>query len=203
MRFITIIGFVVIITLVQCPVLADIFVQVDKEGVMHFTNTPTRGGYRVFIREKTRRYHARRARTNVDSTRYDTLIRECSQRHGVDFALVKAIIRAESDFDPEAISPKGAQGLMQLMPETAKKLSVFDPFNPKDNIEGGVKYLKYLLKRFDHNLPLSLAAYNAGETTVSQSGAVPGYPETTDYVTKVLQYHHEYQMRSLQGKAAQ
>jgi len=115
-----------------------------------------------------------------------------AKKHGVDFALIKAMIRAESGFNPNAISKKGAKGLMQLMPQTAARMNVSNVFNPKENIEGGVRYFKYLLSLFNNDLRLSLAAYNAGENIVSQLGTIPPYRETVDYVRKVLSFYQTY-----------
>jgi soluble lytic murein transglycosylase-like protein len=106
--------------------------------------------------------------------------------------LIKAIIKAESGFDRYAVSSRGAQGLMQLMPATAKELKVFDPFNPEQNIDGGVRYLRSLLKMFNGNLVLSLAAYNAGPTLVKKTGGVPRINETRRYIKKVLAYYDQF-----------
>ena len=103
----------------------------------------------------------------------------------VDPELIHAIIRVESDYDPKAVSSKGAMGLMQLIPATAQRFGVADPFDPKQNLEGGVNYLKYLLGLFGGDLTLSLAAYNAGEHSVQRSGGIPAIPETQNYVRKV------------------
>lgn len=128
----------------------------------------------------------------TDTSYYDPYILAVSKRHGVDFHLVKAVIKAESKFDSRAVSPKGAMGLMQMMPVTADHMGVSDPFNPKENIEGGVRYLKRLLKIFDNDLELALAAYNAGPTTVKRYGGVPPYRETRAYLKKVLRFYSEY-----------
>jgi soluble lytic murein transglycosylase-like protein len=127
-----------------------------------------------------------------DSNNYDSLISELSQKYQVDSALIKAIIRAESGFNPSAISRKGAKGLMQLMPETASRMNVSNVFNPKENIEGGVRYFKYLLSLFNNDLRLSLAAYNAGENLVAELRTIPPYRETVDYVRKVLKFYQSY-----------
>ncbi len=113
-------------------------------------------------------------------------IREIAQRYGVSEVLVAAIIAVESEYNPRAVSRKGARGLMQLMPATASSLSVDDPFDPRENIEAGVRHLRRLLIRFDYNLPLVLAAYNAGEQAVLRYRGVPPYRETRQYISRVL-----------------
>jgi hypothetical protein len=126
---------------------------------------------------------------NVDPVQQELIgehIREMAHRYGVSEALVAAIIAVESEYNPRAVSRKGARGLMQLMPETASSLRVGDPFDPRTNIEAGVRHLRRLMDRFDNNLPLVLAAYNAGEQTVLRYRGVPPYRETRQYVTRVL-----------------
>ena len=123
---------------------------------------------------------------------YETLIRRTSNRYGVDIALVKAVIHAESHFNSDATSHKGASGLMQLMPQTAAKYGVRDLYNPKQNIEAGVRHLRYLLVKYGNNLKNVIAAYNAGETAVKKYAGIPPYPETQNYVSKVMQYHGFY-----------
>ena len=121
---------------------------------------------------------------------YDNEIFATSVKHDVDPYLVKAVIKAESNFDPNAVSSKNAQGMMQLIPATASDYGVNDPFDPVANIEGGVRYLKDLMEYFDGDMKLSLAAYNAGKGSVIKHGfTIPPYPETTDYITKVLGYY--------------
>ena len=123
-------------------------------------------------------------------TDYDKDIMTVSARHDVDPYLVKAVIKAESNFDPGAVSHKNAQGIMQLIPETASDYGVDDPFDAKENMDGGVEYLSDLLNYFDGDLKLSLAAYNAGKGAVIKHGfTIPPYPETTEYITKVLRYY--------------
>ena len=119
---------------------------------------------------------------------YDAIIRAEAKKNDVDASLVSALIRAESNYQPRAISRKGARGLMQLMPATAKRLSVKKPFDPASNVSGGVRYLKELLKRFQHRPELVLAAYNAGEGAVETYGGVPPYRETIGYVKKILSW---------------
>ena len=124
---------------------------------------------------------------------YDTIIQNAAQRYEVDPALVKAIIMAESSYNPKAVSRRGAQGLMQLMPRTARALGVEDSFDPKDNIEGGVRYFKQLLEQFDGNLKLAIAAYNAGSRKVRMYKGIPPFKYTRYYVAKVMEYHQRYQ----------
>jgi len=123
---------------------------------------------------------------------FDKVIREAAYRHGVDEALVKAVIRVESDFHARAVSPKGALGLMQLMPATARRHRVQRVFEPRDNVDGGVQHLRYLITRYSGKLTLALAAYNAGEGAVDKYGGIPPYAETQGYVTRVLAYHKRY-----------
>lgn len=124
------------------------------------------------------------------SSEYDRDIVLISEKHRVDPYLVKAVIKAESNFNPDAVSPKNAQGIMQLIPDTAGDYGVEDPFDAKENMEGGVQYLRDLLEYFDGDLKLSLAAYNAGKGSVIKHGfTIPPYPETTDYIAKVLEYY--------------
>jgi transglycosylase-like protein with SLT domain len=127
-----------------------------------------------------------------DDDEYDQIIEELAKKYRVESALVKAVIRAESGFDPEAVSPKGARGLMQLMPRIARKHGVADPNDPRQNIRGGVRMLRSLLDRFDHDPRLALAAYNAGGPTVRRFRGLPPYRETHDYVRKVLRFRARY-----------
>ena len=168
------------------PAAADIYRYVDEKGTVHFSNVPTDSRYRLYVRGGP-------SRTRYDSRRYDHIIHEMSRKYGVDSDLVRAVIKAESDFDPMVVSRKGARGLMQLMPETAKDMHVRNVFAPRENIEGGVKYLRRLLNMFKDDLPLSLAAYNAGENVVKQyKNQIPPYKETQEYVKRVLQYLKDY-----------
>jgi soluble lytic murein transglycosylase-like protein len=175
---------------------AGIYRYEDEDGVIHFTNCPRDPKFKLYIRESKEDVAGENVvpsnNTAKDLTLYDTLIAEFSRKYEVDFALIKAIIRAESGFNPTAISRKGAKGLMQLMPQTALRLKVSDVFNPRENIEGGVRYFKYLLSLFNDDLRLSLAAYNAGENIVSELRSIPPYRETVDYVRKVMNYYQSY-----------
>jgi len=124
--------------------------------------------------------------TETSRGQYNTEIREISARHGVDATLVESVIRAESAFNPTAVSRTGARGLMQLMPKTAVMLGVRDSFNPRENIDGGVRHLRYLLDRYPGNVALAVAAYNAGEGAVDSYRGIPPYAETQQYVQRVL-----------------
>jgi soluble lytic murein transglycosylase-like protein len=172
---------------------AGIYRYEDENGVVHFTNCPRDPKFKLYLREsKDDVGNEIDSATTRDSKYFDELISEFCNKYQVDFALIKAIIRAESGFNPRAISRKGAKGLMQLMPETAQRMNVSNIFNPRENIDGGVRYFKYLLSLFDNDLRLSLAAYNAGENLVSELGTIPPYQETVDYVQRVLGYYQSY-----------
>lgn len=167
------------------PLQADIYKFIDSKGVLHFTNMPISSGYQLYIREKP----ARNEYVDPDA-RFDLYISEASKRYGIDFSLIKALIKVESDFNPKAVSRKGAKGLMQIMPFNFQLLNIQNPFNPKENIMGGVQYLKRLLVQYKGRLPLALAAYNAGPNAVDRYKRVPPYRETENYVKKVMKYYH-------------
>lgn len=172
---------------------AGIYRYIDEKGVIHFTNCPRDPKFKLYLRESKEDVGDENHSFSIkDSNQYDSLISEFSKKYRVDFALIKAMIRAESGFNPSAISKKGAKGLMQLMPETASRMNVSNIFNPRENIEGGVRYFKYLLSLFNDDLRLSLAAYNAGENVVGELRSIPPYRETIDYVKKVLSYYQSY-----------
>ncbi len=178
------------------PSSAGIYRYEDENGVLHFTNCPRDAKFKLYIRESKEdvgvESPAVTPTVSVDPKNFDSIISEFAKKYAVDFALIKAMIRAESGFNPSAVSRKGAKGLMQLMPETALRMNVSNAFNPKENIEGGVRYFKYLLSLFNNDLRLSLAAYNAGENIVAQLGTIPPYRETVDYVRKVLDFYRSY-----------
>ena len=167
---------------------ADIYKFVDKDGVIHFSNVPTTSGKWVLIIKE------QRVQFNLgqDFEKYQPEIWKASQRYSVDYNLVKAVIKAESNFNPKAVSRAGAKVLMQLMPETANILQVNDSFHPEENIDGGVRYLRYLMNLYNDNLQLALAAYNAGEKAVFKYRGIPPYPETQTYVQRVLGYYQKF-----------
>ncbi len=160
-----------------------IYRAVDRNGTIVFTNVPTENRFRKIEPSQVG------PRRQVPETELERAIRQHAKAHRVSPALVRAVIKAESDFDPDAVSRTGAMGLMQLMPKTASHLEVRDPYDPTDNISGGTRYLRYLLDRFKGNVQLALAAYNAGETRVEQYRALPPYQETRDYVAKVMRFY--------------
>ena len=158
---------------------------VDGDSVLHLTNVPGDPRYRGLpgASGTTSGWLRLPARS---WTRYGADIHEIAREHGVSPALIEAVIRTESGFDPSAVSPKGAAGLMQLMPKTASTLGVADRFDPRESIRGGVRHLRYLLERYRGSVVLALAAYNAGEGAVDTHRGVPPYPETQQYVRTVL-----------------
>ena len=187
---------------------ADIYRYRDTSGALVFTNAPAAQNARLVIKEKAippapPMLVAATARTKLSEilsgplpigtpTAYDSLIREIAERYDVEYALVKAIIKAESDFDRTAVSSKGALGLMQLMPATAVQHQVRNVFLPRDNIEGGSRHLRMLLDRYGGNVPLAVAAYNAGTRRVEEAGGVPPISETREYLARVLRYRLAY-----------
>lgn len=176
---------------------SDIYRYVDSNGVIHFTNTPNSPRYKLYMKEgRDNRGLTSRSWSALGWDRlqkFDPLIGVVARRYGLDEALVTAVIKVESDFDHQAVSRKGAQGLMQLMPFTARDLGVRDLFDPIQNLEGGVRHLRYLLDYFNGRLELALAAYNAGRNAVLQYRGIPPYPETQQYVKLVLQYQDVFQ----------
>jgi soluble lytic murein transglycosylase len=170
---------------------AQVFKLTESDGTRHFTNAPTDPRYRkMALGSGTAAGWLRLPRAESGTGRYLNEIQEASQRYGVPVRLVSAVIRAESGFNPRAVSRKGAQGLMQLMPTTASILGVRNSFDPRENIDGGVRHLRGLIDRFPHSLPLAIAAYNAGERAVMQHRGIPPYPETQDYVMKVMRFYN-------------
>jgi soluble lytic murein transglycosylase-like protein len=168
------------------PSQADVYQYIDANGTISLTNVPNDPRYRRVIAELPR------ARTVISDGELEPVIARHSRAHRLHPALIRAVIKTESDFDPQAVSRAGAIGLMQLMPQTAVRLDVRDSYNPDENIGGGTKYLRQLLDRFNGNLPLALAAYNAGEHTVERYQGLPPIPETRQYVQKVLRYYRTF-----------
>jgi soluble lytic murein transglycosylase len=173
---------------------AQIYVYKDQFGRSYFTDAPPHDGYAAYRPKGSvqRASVSRKAPTPETAKSYDLAIRRASRQHGVSAALVKAVIAAESGFDPLAESRRGARGLMQLMPATADQLGVDDAYDPWQNIDGGTRYLCEMIDRFPGELELALAAYNAGPETVRQYQGVPPYAETRGYVKRVLKLYEKY-----------
>jgi soluble lytic murein transglycosylase len=196
-----ILAFALLVFIPVLPARADIYQYTDENGVLHFTNVNGGGKNHKRVKSEPESHReapaAPRARptqpapissTNIPSA-YIDIINSACERHGVEPSLVHAIVRVESDFNPYALSRKGAMGLMQLMPQTAVDMNVKNSFNPIENIDGGVKYLRYLIDRYEGNLSLALAAYNSGETAVKRWGTIPPFKETQNYVQRILKIY--------------
>lgn len=174
--------------LLPMTVTADIYMFVDRNGISHFTNVPSSPKFRLFV--KGRPHHPDTA--PLDKKCYDHLIKKAARTFKVDFSLIKAVIEVESAYNPRAVSPKGARGLMQIMPFHFDELKISDPFEPGQNIMGGTRYLTELLKQYKGNLEYALAAYNAGPGNVDKYKGIPPFRETRNYVQKVMksyQFH--------------
>lgn len=177
------------------PAQAGIYTFTDANGVMHFTNVPSTPRYAGMRRVAYMPEPAvtRQARP-VDPSRFSPLVEQAAREHQIDQALLRAVIAVESGCDPNAVSRKGAVGLMQLMPQTARRYGVRNIYDPAQNIQGGARYLRDLMGKFNNDLPLVLAAYNAGEDAIAQHGnRIPPYRETRSYVPRVLDFYRQYQ----------
>jgi soluble lytic murein transglycosylase len=170
---------------------AKVYKYTDSNGVTHYSDRPVYHDFCIYSED----YDDYNEIDSVNEIFLDRIINRVSRVFDIDSNLIRAIIKVESNFNTRAVSRAGAKGLMQLMPKTAYKMDVMDPFNPEENIFGGVKYFKYLLDRFDNNLEISLAAYNAGETAVLKYGGIPKYRETRQYVKKVLKQYNHYKSK--------
>lgn len=171
---------------------ADVYKYVDDNGVVCYTDAPFDKNANRMTKESVYSTPANQQPSkpsttdSQNSTDYHSIVQEKAVNYNIDPSLIKAVIKTESNWNNRAVSRKGAMGLMQLMPATAIDMDVRDPFDPEDNIEGGTKYLRYLLERFNGDLTLALAAYNAGPKTVEKFGYIPPFTETRQYVNKVL-----------------
>ena len=183
---------------------ADIYRYVDADGAVHFTNVPQDSRFKVYLKEKRKadpvtetlageiRYYDEKERA-----RYAKPIQDAAKATRLDAALIHAVISAESGYNPFARSPKGAAGLMQLMPETAKRYGVKNRLDPAQNISGGARYLRDLIRMFNNDVQLAVAAYNAGERAVVRAGnRIPPYQETMTYVPRVMSYYRKYRTTS-------
>jgi len=180
---------------------ADIYSYTDKDGVVHLSNSNKgKGKYKVYVKAPERRAKSGAASVAVMPSdksveryaRYSEWIRQAATLYQIPEALVRAVIKCESDYDPRAVSPAGAIGLMQMIPETAMRMQVRDPYDPRENIFGGTRYLRVLANTFNGDLELTIAAYNAGEGAVARYGGIPPYDETQKYVVNVVTYYRKY-----------
>lgn len=193
---------------------ADVFSYVDEQGVLHLTNVPSDarferfepvdpaeqegfGGQRpVVVHVKAPAGRRERVLYPVNVSRFDELIREAAQHYRLPFAFLKAVVKVESNFNPRAVSPADAKGLMQLIDSTAESMSVEDPFDPRQSVFGGARYLRILANRFEGDLVLTTAAYNAGPDLVARLGRIPRIAETQRYVQRVLKMYRHYREQS-------
>jgi hypothetical protein len=181
---------------------ADIYSYVDKDGIVHFATNPKGDSrFELYVKSTSKRSKGTKFtgtpvppsdRSPERFTRYDKWIRQAATLYQLPEEFVRAVIKVESDYDPRAVSSAGAMGLMQLMPETATRMQVRDAFDPRENIFGGVRYLRILANLFNGDLDLTIAAYNAGEGAVERAKGIPNYPETRDYVVRVRTYYSAY-----------
>lgn len=193
-------GTLLVLGVVALPTFAqaDIYRYVDKDGVIHFTSRKGSSKATLYARDKAGRPTAWRAsrppsdRDIARYSRYDAYIRQAAAIYQIPEQLVRAVIKVESDYDPNAVSSAGARGLMQLMPATAQRLQVHDIDDPRENIFGGVRFLRILANTFNGDLALTVAAYNAGEDAVIRHRGIPPFSETQRYVAKVTHFYGRY-----------
>lgn len=176
---------------------ADIYRYVDANGISHFTNTPTNKHYAFYRKEQGKSGTTPNLDTGNSAHEVTDIIRRYAGVFNLEEALIRAVIKAESNYNPRAVSKKGAMGIMQLIPETARIMDVKNPFNPEENIRGGSRYLRDMLNQFDNNLEFAIAAYNAGPGAVRRYGGIPPYEETRTYVERVKKYMLSYRKNSL------
>jgi soluble lytic murein transglycosylase-like protein len=183
------------------PGWADIYVYTADDGKVTLSNVPADSRYTVLISAPQEAVaevpgiHVGKNKPGLSGkARYDQIVERVSTTYGLETALIHAVVSVESRYDPKAVSKKGAAGLMQLMPGTAQRYGVTNVFDPGQNLDGGAQYLRDLLKMFNNNVSLALAAYNAGENAVVKSGnRIPPYRETMRYVPRVLNFYQRYQ----------
>lgn len=172
-----IVAMVLVVLFIPAVSCADIFVRHNPNGSLDFSDCPMDSDWNIYMKEGRNREHPR--------TQWP--VREIALSYGLDPCLVNSVIEVESGFDPQALSTKGAIGLMQVMPETAQDMGINNPWDPLDNIRAGSRYLSRLLRRYDGDIALALAAYNAGPSVVDAYGGIPPYNETENYVKRVLE----------------
>jgi len=185
---------VFILSFLLWPVVsgADIYRYVDADGVIHYSNTQPDEKFTLYLREGPKAVRRSPASSLPTANWMTGYVDRVSRANDLPPALVHAIIKAESNGQRKAVSPKGAKGVMQLMPFTSKRMRVIDPFDPIENIEGGIRYIKELLVSFEGDLTNTVAAYNAGPAAVRKYGGVPPYQETRLYVRRVMDLYRQY-----------
>jgi soluble lytic murein transglycosylase-like protein len=191
------------------PVWADVYAYTARDGGVNLSNVPMDSRYSVLVAEPKEPAIAiaasdpgKQSLIITNKLLYDNMVTEVANTYGVESALLHAVISVESRYSPKAVSKKGAAGLMQLMPVIAKRYGVADPLDPVQNLHGGAKYLRDLLKKFNNDRSLALAAYNAGESAVAKYGnRIPPYRETTKYVPRVLGFYRKYRAGAAQPAA--
>jgi soluble lytic murein transglycosylase-like protein len=196
-------GSFILLFLLIFPIVlrADVFGFKDDRGVWHFSDQKVDGRYRVYMHDHARPtqsgsfYMPPRVLRDVEPAAVGAMIDRLSAKYGIDAALVRAVVKVESNFDTNAVSSKGARGLMQLMPETARNYGVQDAHDPEQNLDGGIRHLCELMIQFNGELPLTLAAYNAGKNSLVQHGGVPPYQETQRYIQAVIAAYRSYSGR--------
>lgn len=190
-----------LLLLASLPAAADIYAYADANGVVHYSNVPVEAAFELVLEsppEPTAGGGEASLRVPLElinrrAAAYEHIIREAAEANALEPELLRAVISVESAFNPRAVSKAGARGLMQLMPQTAKRFGVRDSFDPRQNIHGGARYLRVLVERFASNMELVVAAYNAGENAVERYGrSIPPYRETRQYVPRVLNLYHAF-----------
>lgn len=179
-----------ILLLLATGAAADIYRYVDADGVVHFTNDPPSKKFKLYRREVS--FTSSRQGGPAVPSSIGNIIRHYSEKYSLEEGLVHAVIKAESNYNATAVSKKGALGMMQLMPGTARLLKVDNPLDPAENIGGGSRYLRQMLDEFNGNLDFAIAAYNAGPNAVKRHGGIPPYEETRTYVKRVKLYLSNY-----------
>jgi soluble lytic murein transglycosylase-like protein len=202
-------AYTALLGLLAAPALAtagELYSYVDRDGVIHFSNAPSDPEYRRIPRSGPKpseakvaaaRREARRPTRQLKSfTEYETHVRSAAEKYKLPIELLRAVMAAESGFDPLALSDKGAMGLMQLMPGTARDMYVKDAWDPAQNIDGGARYLRILANLYDGDVTKTVAAYNAGPEAVKRAGGIPNIPETQQYVRKVITLYQIFRERT-------
>ena len=199
LRYVVMVFLVSIFCLLH-PALASIYAYTKSDGTVELSNIPADDRYKILVQAPvvSTVYAGKLPLTISRKVLYDSVVEHVARTYGLDSALLHAVISVESRYRAKAISRKGAAGLMQLMPVITRRYGVVDPLDPVQNLHGGAKHLRYLLRRYNNDISLALAAYNSGETAVAKYGnQIPPYRETTNYVPQVLGFYRKYRVKSL------